>query len=111
MQFHHQAQFNYVNIGVSRFYHDHLLTLLLIHRSLSMYRSRAYYPISTIAPLCGKGRLVSGNGGRVSHDLSSISLSMCRALEEGGGIVADVTNCRWRVNRRRVYARLHLFPR
>lgn len=28
---------------------------------------------------------MSGNGGRVSHDLSSISLSMCRALEEGGG--------------------------
>lgn len=78
-----------------------LITIICLHFAypshVSMYRSRAYYPISTIASQLWEGWLVSGNGGRciarfIKHKLIDVSRTRGR---RGGyrGIVADVTNC------------------
>lgn len=112
-----QVPLNYASIAIL----VHPDVLSVTHIKYRSRETRAYYPISTISVIAGRG-FVSGNDGHVSRDLSSTGLSMCCVLVKGeGGVVvvaalsavADVTNCQStrRVSSRHVAIRLHLFPR
>lgn len=112
-----QVSLNYASIAIL----VHLDVLSVTHIKYRSRGTRAYYPISTISVIVGRG-FVSGNDGHVSRDLSSTGLSLCCVLVKGErrvvvvaalSVVADVTNCQStrRVSSRHVAIRLHLFPR
>ena len=113
-----QVSLSYASVAIL----VHLNVLSVTHIKYRSRGTRAYYPISTISVIVGRG-FVSGNDGHVSRDLSNTGLSMCYVLVKGdGGVVvvvaalsaiADVTNCQStrRVSSRHVAIRLHLFPR
>lgn len=71
---------NYASIAIL----VHLDVLSVTHIKYRSRGTRAYYPISTISVIVGRG-FVSGNDGHVSRDLSSTGLSMCWVLMKGEG--------------------------